>query len=182
MPSTNMSKVPPGGRCDSDKGSGDGIGDGPGAGEGSNSPDGAGFGEPSDSADEIPSDSGLLGRGLPREESRPLIMSRIDPHLCFGIADEAIARRRRTIYNYIYISNPIGVLFVAACPTCVFLTVELLIIHSVGDSCENEKVYCVLERVMLCNIPEADRIWIRDAFSRHVESISPRGRNKLSTV
>ena len=110
MPSTNMSKVPLGSHCDSDEGSGDVIGDGAGAGEASNSPDGAGIEEPSDSTDGIPSEcdgdgSSLLGAGVRREESRPLILSRIDPNLCFGIADEAIARsRRRTIY----ISNPLN--------------------------------------------------------------------------
>ena len=81
-----MSKVPPGGRCDSGEGSADGLGDG------------AGAGEPSDSADGTPSgrdgDDGLVGMGLLKRESRALILSRIDSHRCFGIAEEAIARRR----------------------------------------------------------------------------------------
>ena len=52
----NMSKVPPGGRCESDEGSGNDLevasdrSDG-GAGEVSDCPDGPGVGEASDSAD-----------------------------------------------------------------------------------------------------------------------------------
>ena len=87
--------MPPGGRCESDEGSADDLGDGD-AGEASNKPDGAGVGEHSDSADGIPSEcdgDDSVGTGLPRKESRPLILSRID-NFCFGIVDEAIARRR----------------------------------------------------------------------------------------
>ena len=95
----NMSKVPPGCRCES--GSADGLGDGGGAGEASDSLDGAGVGELSDSADGIRSecdgdgDDNLVGTpGLLRKESRPLILSRIDSNR-FGMVDEAIARSRR---------------------------------------------------------------------------------------
>lgn len=52
MPSTNLSKVPPGDRCKpSDEGSADSLGDGGGAGEASNSPDGGGNGKLSDRPD-----------------------------------------------------------------------------------------------------------------------------------
>ena len=88
-----MPKVPPGSRCEADEGPADGLGDGGGAGEASNSPDGAGVEEPSDSADGTSSgrdgDDGVVGMGLLK--SRALTLSRIDS-LCFGIADEAIAR------------------------------------------------------------------------------------------
>ena len=83
-----MSKVPP------DEGSADGAG----AGEPSNGLDGAGVEEPSDSAGGTPSgrdgDDDLVGTGLLERESRALILSRIESQRCFGIADEAIARRR----------------------------------------------------------------------------------------
>ena len=106
MPSTNVSKVPPGRRCESDEGSADnGVSgepsnspDGAGVGELSDSPDGACIGEPSDSADGIPSECDgedkLVETGLLRKERPALILSRIDSNLRFGIADEAIARRR----------------------------------------------------------------------------------------
>ena len=113
MPSTNLSKVPPGSHCTpSDEGSADGLGDGGGAGEASNSldgggngklsdrpdragvgkasnsPDGADVGEPSDSVNGIRSecdDDDSLVVSLSRKESRPLILLRIDTHLCFGL-------------------------------------------------------------------------------------------------
>ena len=109
----SMSNVPPGRRCKSDEGPADDIGvvsdspDGGGAREASENPDGAGagelcdsdgagIGEPSDSADGIPSecdvDDSLVGTGLLRKKSRLLILSRIDSNLCFGMVDEAIAR------------------------------------------------------------------------------------------
>ena len=60
----NMSKVPPGRRCDSDEGSADGLGVSGGAGEASNSPDGAGGGELTDSFD------GACIGGTSRSDSR----------------------------------------------------------------------------------------------------------------
>ena len=68
------------------KGSADALGGGAGAAEPSNGPDGAGVGRDGD--------DGLVGTGLLKRESRALILSRIDSHRCFGIADEAIARGR----------------------------------------------------------------------------------------
>ena len=93
-----MSKVPPGGRCESDEGSTDGVEDGDGAGEASNNVDGAGIGgEPSDTADRIPSEcdgnDSVVGMCLLKKECRPLILSRIDSNICFAIADEAMAYR-----------------------------------------------------------------------------------------
>ena len=86
-----MPKVPPGGRCESDEGFADGLGDG-GAGEASDSPDGAGVEEPSDSADGTSSgrdgDDSVVGMGLLKKGNRALTLSRIDS-LCFGIADGA---------------------------------------------------------------------------------------------
>ena len=98
-----MPKVPPGGRCESDEGSADGLGDGGSPGLSFDSPDGPGVGEvsdeatvrePSDSADGIPGECDGVGTGLLKKESRPLILSRIDSNFRFGMVDEAIARRR----------------------------------------------------------------------------------------
>ena len=89
----NVSKVPPGDRCESDKGSADGLGDGGSAGDASNNPDGD-IGEVSDNADGLPGESDV-GTGLLEKESRRLILSRIDSGLGFGIGDEAMARTRR---------------------------------------------------------------------------------------
>ena len=102
-----MSKVPPSRGCKSDEDSTDGLEDGEGV-EASNIPDGAGIGElpdspdvagvgkPSVSADGIPSEcDGDDRTDLLRKEGRPLILSRRDSNLCFGIADEAIARSTR---------------------------------------------------------------------------------------
>ena len=144
MRSTNISKVPPGGRCECDDGSADGLVDGGSSGKASDSPDGAGIGELPDcpdaracvgeasgGADGMGSecdgdvDDRLVGTGLLRNESRLLILSRIDCNLRFGIPDEAIACRRWTTHNQTQF-----VLFVAACPTCALRTAELLIIHA----------------------------------------------------
>ena len=107
----NMSYVPPGGRCESDEGSADRLGDSVGAGDAFNSPEGAGIGEvsngpdgagvrqPSDGADGVRSecdddaDDRLVGMGLARKESRSLILSRKDFALALRIG-EAIACRR----------------------------------------------------------------------------------------
>ena len=87
--------MPPGGCCESDEGSANGVDDEGGAGEPSNCLDGAGVEEPSDSADGTSSgrdgDDGVVGMGLLKKGSPALTLSRIDS-LCFGIADEAIAR------------------------------------------------------------------------------------------
>ena len=102
-----MSKVPRGRRCESNESSADNGGvageasnspDGASVGEPSDSPNGACIGEPSDSPDGIPSECGdddkLVEKGLLRKEHPALILSRIDSNFRFGIADEAIPRRR----------------------------------------------------------------------------------------
>ena len=152
-------------RFESDECSDDGLEDGGAAsGEASDSPDGADIGELSNSPNGIPSERNgdddlervLL---LVEKESRPLILLRIDSKFCFGIAYEAIARigsrlpaaRALEQYTYMYICQIQSMLFITVCPTCVLLTVELLIMHSgVGNSCWNGDV----------NIPEANRISI----------------------
>ena len=122
-----MPKVPPGSRCEADEGSADGLEDGAGAGEASNSPDG-GVGEASDSADEIPSECDA-GTGLLEKESRPLILSRRDSNLALTLRMKPSHVDAETAHIYQY------VLFVAACSTRVLLTVEALIMHSIGNSC-----------------------------------------------
>ena len=102
-----MSKVPPGRLCESDESSADNGGvageasnspDGAGVAELSDSPDGACIGETSDSAGGISSecdgDDKFVEKGLLKKERPVLILSRIDSNFRFGIADEAIARRR----------------------------------------------------------------------------------------
>ena len=87
--------MPSGGRCNSDEGTADSLGDGD-AGNASNSPDGAGIGEASDSADRISSECDA-GTGLLEKESRPLNLSRRDSNLCFDIVDDEAVTHRNQI-------------------------------------------------------------------------------------